>query len=166
MSPSSLPLVLIVAGLALIQASLVSTTQVVSNAVVLSQAEGSCDKPIKNWIAVVISLYSFKLLLLLALFGLLISNVKQDWGKWTLAGGYILTEVATLGWAILGSVWMDDSDSCESGMAYSDLKDAYLMTLATVVVSYVVAGVVFCCVGCCTCCIWLGSGLMATNKKA
>ena len=93
---------------------MVLLTQVISNAVVLSQADGDCDQPIKNWQAVVISLYSFKLVLLLVLFALLLSRMKQDWTKWTLGGVYILTEVAALGWAILGSVWMEDSSSCES----------------------------------------------------
>lgn len=116
MSSLSLPLVLTVAGLALIQAGMVLLTQVVSNAVVLSQADGDCDQPIKNWLAVIISLYSFKLVVLLVLFALLLSRLKQDWVKWTMGGVYILTEVATLGWAILGSVWMEDSN-CESSSA-------------------------------------------------
>ena len=39
------------------------------------------------------------------------------------------------------------------------------MTLATVIVSYVVAVGVVCCVGCGSCCVWIGGGMMSRGKE-
>lgn len=46
-----------------------------------------------------------------------------------------------------------------------ELEEAYKMTLATVIVSYVVAVGVVCCVGCGSCCVWIGGGMMSRGKE-
>ena len=62
----------------------------------------------------VIVLYACKLVLLSAVIILVVLRLKRTWGQWTLCAVYVTMEVVTLAWAILGSVWMQDSD-CEDG---------------------------------------------------
>ena len=122
--PMPLPLAQLLLTLSLLLAAvgIVPFKQVIANAVILSTADGDCDKPIYDWIAVIIALYATKVGLLGGLAGLVAVQRKVTLANTLVIVLFLTTELAVIAWSIVGSVWMDESATCKDSECYHRLQ--------------------------------------------
>jgi len=138
-----------------LETALVSPRQIVAMATVLLTSDGRCDPPVRPWIIVTICLFGVHVGLVLG-WRLIRKYLPLGLKKFVKALKYAChaaLQVALLVWIILGSVWLfKDFTDCADGKRHPDFTGGFAVTLTTVMLYYVLAGLsgllmVFWCIG-------------------
>ncbi|CAG9334547.1 unnamed protein product [Blepharisma stoltei] len=115
-------------------------------AIVLNIDDGSCDKPIRQWLIVWEAVNCF----LIVIFSILIiEKINKKIQKFLLIFIFIPGRLFSVAWVIVGSLWEFKSDDC-----YDDFYNGWALNLATLIVDYISIGAFFCLlcyIGMCSC---------------
>lgn len=122
---------------------------------VLTTSEGKCDKPIRPWIVVTICLFGVHILLVFSwrFVRKYLPEGLKNFVKSLKNICHIIVQLALLVWVILGSVWLyGDFSDCADGTIYADFTGGFVVTLTTLLLYYVLAGMggllmLFWCIG-------------------
>ena len=138
-----------------LETALVRGRQVVAMAAVLLTSGGQCDPPVRPWIIVTICLFGVHVCLVLGwrLVRKYLPQALKTFVKALKYACHAALQIALLVWIILGSVWLfKDFADCADGNAYPDFTGGFVVTLTTIMLYYVLAGLsillmVFWCIG-------------------
>ncbi|CAG9330700.1 unnamed protein product [Blepharisma stoltei] len=122
---------------------IVNFSFIIAIAIVLGIDDGSCDKPIRQWLIVravanvfLIVIYSISQ----------IKKISEKIRKFMFSYIFMPGAFLNFAWMIVGSVWEFESDDC-----YDKFYNGWALTLAILIVDYVSIGLVCCLVSCCIC---------------
>jgi hypothetical protein len=131
-------------------------------AVILGESDDTCEKPIREWLKVI--------MIVSAIF--VAGAVAEFLASWlTKAGGYIFVPFFLLSifhfiWYIFGSIWFFNDDNCED-----DWHDGYLLSFVLLLFFYVCCGLLLLILCCCCCCFGVlniigGASAMSTSDPS